>query len=416
MSTYEHDLLTARFAALAPRPLPGDWDDVLGRAGAVRPRRRRLARSLWRGGRRRKLVVALAVAVLVAAVAAAAYGTVRVLFLDRGFIGLPPEGATPSAPESGELVLRWLGRSATHATPHRRGFDAPFVGAWVYADGRMIWWRDGQVPEGANEQLSGYLEQRLTPAGVELLRSEVVGLVDRSRALLETVLADDDPRPGPFGGLALFVPLDYPSHHGSVEVRDGERLVRLQWQGIGAEKGSKRFHEILDDLRKRFEGTIATPEQLSALRRVDALLTDPALVLPSSAWGVREVRAYVPSHYAVCIDTSPPKDVSQLLALLPARAADVLRGKSRTRLGGEVVEAREAGRTVVLGRSVTYCSKLTTEEAREVADAVSGLARHPWALSLIYDVAEPVDNLNPTTISFDPYFPDGQFLLYGGGR
>ena len=88
MSTYEHDLLTARFAALAPSALQAD--DVLDRAGAVRPRRRRLARSLWRGGRRRRLVVALAVSVLAAAVAATACATVRVLFLDRGFVGFPP--------------------------------------------------------------------------------------------------------------------------------------------------------------------------------------------------------------------------------------------------------------------------------------------------------------------------------------
>jgi hypothetical protein len=405
MSTYEHDLLTARFAALAPRSLPGDWDDVLGRAGAVRPRRRRLAQPLWRGGRRRKLVVALAVAVLVPAVAAAAYGTVRVVFLDRGFIGLPPVGATPSAPESGELVLHWDGRSATHAKRDRRGgYLAPYVGAWVYADGRVIWWRDAQVPEGANEFMSGWLEQRLTPEGVELMRSQVVALLDSSRALLETVPgAANDPLPGPFGGLALFVPRDYASSVGSVEVGDDDRFVRLQWRG-GVHLGPK------------FEGTIATPEQLAALRRIDALFTDSASVLPSSAWAVREVRAYVPSHYAVCIDTSPPKDASQLLSLLPARAADMLRGKSRTRLDGEVQEAREGGRVVVLGRSVTYCSKLTTEEAREVADAVSSLPRHPWPLTLMYDVAEAVNNLNPTTISFDPYFPHGQFLLYGGGR
>lgn len=407
MSTHEHDLLTARFASLAPRPLPGDWDDVLDRAGAVRPRRRRLARSRWRGSRRRKLVVALAVAVLVPALAAAAYGTVRVLILDRGFIGLPPVGATPSAPDSGELVLLWQGDSATHATPDpnpRGDFIAPFVEARVYADGRLIWWRDGEVPEGANELMSGYLEQRLTPEGVELLRSEVVELLDRSRALLETLPADDDPRPGPFGGLALFVPQDYGSGWGSVGVRDGDQLVRLQWGHI-------------DNMRNpRNKGTIATPEQLSALRRIDALLTDPTSVLPSSAWAERKVRAYVPSHYAVCIQTAPPKDASQLLSLLPARAADLLRDKSRTRLDGEVQEARERGRIVVLGRSVTYCSKLTTEEARGVADAVSGLARHPWALSLIYDVAPAVNNLGPTTISFDPYFPDGQFLLYGGGR
>jgi hypothetical protein len=357
-------------------------------------------------------VIALAVAVLVAAVAAAAYGTVRVIFLDRGFIGLPPVGATPSAPESGELVLRWAGSSETHKRPHwRGGFAAPYVGAWVYADGRMVWWRDRQVPEGANELTSGYLEQRLTPEGVELLRSEVVGLLDRSRPLLETVAADDDPRPGSFGGLVLVVPGDYgsggASAWGEVEVRDGDRFVRLQWRA-----------GITDD-DPAFEGTIATPEQLSALRRIDALLTDPASVLPSSAWAVREVRAYVPSHYAVCLHTSPAKDASQLLSLLPQRAADVLRAKTRTRLEGEVVgNTREDERMRVLGRSATYCSKLTTEEAREVADAVSGHERPRWAkpYSLVYRVAEGAHDWEATTISFDPYFPHGHFLLWGGGR
>jgi hypothetical protein len=364
----------------------------------------RLWPTWWRERRRRHIVVLVAAALVAVVGSASAFSTVREFILDRGFIGLSPEGATPSAPERGELVLRWLGESETHARPDWRGFvDGPFVGAWVYADGRMIWWRDGQVPEGANEHFSGYLEQRLTPEGVALLRSEVVGLFDRSRALLETVAADDDPRPGPFGGLALFVPGDYASDGGSVEVRDGDWFVRLQWRG-GVHRG------------EMFEGTIATPEQLSALRRADALLTDPASVLPSSAWAEQKVRAYVPSHYAVCVETAPPKEVPQLLALLPARAADVLRDKSPTRLEGDVVEAREAGRTVVLGRSVTDCYKVETEEAREVANAVSGLERHAWPLTLIYDVAEGVNNLGPTTISFDPYFPDGQFLLYGGGR
>jgi hypothetical protein len=97
----------------------------------------------------------------------------------------------------------------------------------------------------------------------------------------------------------------------------------------------------------------------------------------------------------------------------------VLRGKSRTRLDGDVVEAREAGRTVVLGRSVTYCSKLTTEEAREVADALSGLERYeafqPYAL--VYRLAGDVAHgWEATTISFDPYLPDGQFEKWGGPR
>ncbi len=154
-----------------------------------------------------------------------------------------------------------------------------------------------------------------------------------------------------------------------MEVRDGDRLVRLDWIAVGA-----NAKESLDLRTSRARSRRRSSFRLSA--GVDALLTDPASVLPSSAWAVREVRAYVPSHYAVCIDTSPPKDASQLLSLLPTRAADVLRGKSLTPLDGEVVEGARG--TPSLGRSVTYCSKLTTGEAREVADAVSGLERDPW--------------------------------------
>jgi hypothetical protein len=399
MSTYEHDLLTARFAALAPRPLPADWDDVLDRAGAVCPRRRRLARSLWRGGRRRKLVVALAVAMLVAAVAAAAYGTVRILFLDKGFIGLPPVGATPSAPESGELVVHWLGRSATHAKPDPRGFlRAPLFRVWVYADGRMIWSRQAgsvaaPIPEGANEFTSGYLEQQLTPEGIELLRSAVAELFDRSRALLETVPLDDDPGRVRFD-VVLLVPPDA-FGWGVVAVPRGERLIGLRWtdEHIGV------------------KGTTATPEQLSTLRRVDALLTDAASVLPSSAWAVREVRAYVPSHYEVCISTSPPKDASELLSLLPARAAGVLRDKSRTRLEGDVVASPQGGGPVaVQGRHVKYCSKLATEEAREVAEGLSGLDPDPGQgkVRLAYRLAEGAHWWEGTSIWFEPYLPHGQ--------
>ena len=66
---------------------------------------------------------------------------------------------------------------------------------------------------------------------------------------------------------------------------------------------------------------------------------------------------------------------------------------------------------VVIGRSITYCSKLTTEEAREVAEALSGLDPDPGfqgKVRLAYLLAEPVDNLNPTSIWFEPYFPHGQ--------
>ena len=325
---------------------------------------------------RRGFVAFVAAALIVVVGTASAIGGVRAFILDQGFIGLPPVGATPSTPESGELVIRWLGRSKTHA---RGPYSAPLVRAWVYSDGRVIWSEESSqssrpVPEGADELTSGYLEQRLTPEGVELLRSEVIGLLERSGIPLETIPTDDEP--GRFG----------------VEVRDGDRLVRANWDWEGS-------------------GT-ATPEQLAALGRVDALLTDTASVLPPSAWAVREIRAYVPSHYQVCIQTSPPQDVSDLLSLLPARAADLLRDRSRTSSEDDVVSNidQEPGHMVVIGRSVTYCSKLATEDAREVTDALSGLDQDPnfHGVVLAYRVAEAVNNLTPTSIWFEPYFPHGQ--------
>ena len=83
------------------------------------------------------------------------------------------------------------------------------------------------IPEGANEFTSGYLEQRLTPEGVDLLRSAVAGLFDRSRTLLETFS-------GRRSVAGLIEPLG--SHRsrkfqcslGAVEVPDGDRLIRLR--------------------------------------------------------------------------------------------------------------------------------------------------------------------------------------------
>jgi hypothetical protein len=74
--------------------------------------------------------------------------------------GLPPEGATPSKPLRGELVMKDSGSD---------------LGSWyavnLYADGRLIWSR--QISPGI---VSRWIEQRLTPEGVELLRSGAVPL------------------------------------------------------------------------------------------------------------------------------------------------------------------------------------------------------------------------------------------------
>ena len=88
-----------------------------------------------------------------------------------GFNGLPPERAKPSEPLVGELVL------------HDSGIH-PWFAVNLFADGRLIWARDGvftgeSVPTPPPEGfpvVSGWIEQRLTPEGVELLRSGTVPL------------------------------------------------------------------------------------------------------------------------------------------------------------------------------------------------------------------------------------------------
>ena len=71
--------------------------------------------------------------------------------------GLPPEEAVPSTPEEGELVAQYHGWEGTS----RRL-------VYVYTDGRVISWGN------SGDFLSALSERRLTPEGVELVRSGVV--------------------------------------------------------------------------------------------------------------------------------------------------------------------------------------------------------------------------------------------------
>ena len=82
-----------------------------------------------------------------------------------GFIGLPPEGTMPSASDAGETVLEHLWGDGP--ITGNAGLES-FPGAiWVYADGRVIWYIHADLPEGANARSTGFLEQRLTPDGVD---------------------------------------------------------------------------------------------------------------------------------------------------------------------------------------------------------------------------------------------------------
>jgi hypothetical protein len=234
-----------------------------------------------------------------------------------GFIGLPPEGATPSTPERGELVLSLWGSAGAGRSK-----------VWVYSDGRLIWLREADLPEGANGRSTGLLEQRLTPEGVDLLRSEIIST-------------------GRFG------------------------------------------HDLDLADRRIIDANPADP-----LGRLVARLTDPVSWLPASAWEDREIRAYVPSRYAACYEGwLQPIEPGRILNLLPAPAEELLRAKERTRIGGPGV----------------YCSDVTTEEARALAEAFNDAGFEQgdvWRLE--YESPPGPESGIGVYIYFEPYLPHGK--------
>jgi hypothetical protein len=348
MSTYDDTLLVARFAALAPEPLAGDWEDILDRAGRVREGRRRFADSL-QSRRRRRLVVLAAVAFVVVLGAASALA-VRAFVLDQGIVGLAPVGATPSTPKSGELVLSF-GFGHTFGDPGRFTVS-------VYADGRMITERLGD-PSGEGNP-TGLLEQRLTPEGVELVRAEVIstGLVDHDLHLTS--------------GEGLYF--------GDIKFRTGDRLVHVTW-------GNLIWGDVDPDVARQNP----TPEQASALIRLDARLADPASWLPASAWEDPETRAYVPSGYSVCYEGGTEVGLDRVLALLPPAAENMLRAQEKTRM------------------FPYWCSELTNEEARaleRILDA-AGVSGTKDVFGLTYSAPGPGGGATRRfSLTFTPILPD----------
>jgi hypothetical protein len=192
------------------------------------------------------------------------------------FIGLPPAGAPLSTPAAGELVLSFYGRVSTTEDVH---------GIWVFADGRLIWRRslDDHVTTearrrgfGAAEPTRAVIEQRLTPEGVELLRSEVIS-----------------------AGLAGLRPVQDPvedcpdrAHWGLLAVRDGGQLLRGAWCDS----------------------------------ELPGRLADFASWLPASAWADQRMGGYVPSRYAVCID--PTEDQARLMEKIPEAVRGLLESRA----------------------------------------------------------------------------------------
>jgi len=201
------------------------------------------------------------------------------------FAGLPSAATPASVPAEGRLVLNISPESGS---------------TWnVYADGRIIWQRWSSlgagdplvIPTGADPSQTTYVQQRLTPQGVQLLVSRIlatgraVGLFDKSMALGNEAFEED--------GIAAWYQVCNNGHLNHAQVLPPSYL------------GNPRRLE--------------TPAQRRALAQITNLVDDPSSLLPASAWADRTIRPYVPSQYLLVFDRHAP-DPSKL----PSPAKEVL--------------------------------------------------------------------------------------------
>jgi hypothetical protein len=316
--------------------------------------------------------------------------------------GIPPHGATPSFPETGELILSV---SLMSDTPARE----VLTHMYVYADGRLIWSRDGALPEGANGYYTGFVEQRLTPQGAELMRSEVTssGLIDPHSVMVD---GQDDPDPFPLLGL--------------ITVRDAGQLVGREFAYESYQTGGPH-HEGETTCRPAWGcAHIATAEEERSLERLYARLTDPASWLPASAWADQEIMAFVPSRYQVCYGGKEENiERDRVLNALPGPVAELLRARDAQ---PQRIISDPPSPCCAPNPSTNYCSDLTTEETRVLVRALddAGLEReqpeaeHPFDPGLVWAtfryyfpvpfVPDPIDT--SARILIDPYLPHGDAI------
>jgi len=369
----EHEAVERRVAALirayADRA-PVDVDPMaitrLVAAGS------RGATSLWFVPAGRGLAITLVLLALLVTIAAGALiagalpfrrDPVEIL-TNRAFVEpfteFPPEGAAPSTPETGQLVLSFYGRISSI------GMDVHRV--WAYADGRLIWKRNNPVNEagrqvfGTTEPTTAVIEQRLAPEGVELLRSRAMA------AGLHGIrpLGPDPDRIPPIGPGVLW---------GGLVVWDGEQLVEAGWSDS----------------------------------ELPAVLADPASWMPATAWADRRIGAYVPSRYAVCLGHGVPAGAtaiapSGIWELLPEHIRNLIRSRA---LEDPIPDWNE--------RDDRCLYQVSTDDALAITAALddAGVRRDPESLTYTFPTGLPAGT-GEGMLQLLVVLPNGEVVCYCG--
>ena len=261
------------------------------------------------------------------------------------FVGLPPEGAPPSSPKTGELTLAFDARIPAI------GMDVHSMR--VYTDGRLIWHRNledsnpaaSRSAFGARTPTTAVIEQLLTAKGVEMLRSEVM----RTATVIGPVQGSDYVRLHPGGGSGVY--------WGGIAVRLGGQLRAVDWSDA------------------------ALPGRLA----------NPGAWLPADGWADRRIGAFVPARYAVCLWHDPSESFASTTFRLPA-----------------AVKPHLANAPVVIGATIEppTCYAVSTDVVRNIVTSLDeeGLERLNGLMYRIPDVTGP----GRTFVGIDPIVPSGE--------
>jgi hypothetical protein len=150
----------------------------------------------------------------------------------------------------------------------------------------------------------------------------------------------------------------------------------------------------------------ATPEQVDAVVRLVGRLVDPASWLPEHAWEDQDIRAYVPSRYAICANrVDPAVGVGGSWLPLLVTTSEIV-----DQLPGPVKALIYADGRVIPERAYGGCYEVTTDEARAIVRALDDAGLEPEAagFSLTYVFDTPELRWAEGFVSFLTILPHGE--------
>ena len=182
---------------------------------------------------------------------------------------LPPKSTEPSTPAEGDVVLQTVGIHPWHYIQ-------------VYADGRVIWSRQtGFTGNSRTSSTTGWLERRLTPEGVDLVRSGAIRLADLDAPSQVPASLWEDPDTKPYVPSRYAVCAAWTQETMRLLPQRTQDLLRGQTDEQAVQIGEAYFSWL------RGERGVACPEMtIEEARALDRIFLELGFERSETAWGL----------------------------------------------------------------------------------------------------------------------------------